>query len=625
MTDIFPYDFGRYRLLQRIALGGMAELFRGAIRGMEGFEKKVAIKRILPHLTDQHELVQAFIGEAKLAALLQHPNIVQIYDFGSIQGGYFIAMELLSGKDLSHLSIRAKEKHFPITLEHALFITARICEGLDYAHDLKDIQGHSVGIIHRDISPPNILVTYDGEVKILDFGVAKAAGMNTKTREGVIKGKVCYMSPEQASGLDIDHRSDLFSAGVLLYEMLSGQRMFTGDPLHTLLRVREADFQSPEEVAPHLPQPIHQVLHRALAKDPESRYPSASEMLADIEEFLHKNSLRPSARTLARYVRDLFADDMVSEAAALCAGSEASRSEPKTLVLGQEKASIKTALMTVATVPKTQNPPSLRWMLFSVLPLALFIAGFLALSFSQESFSALYHHLSELPGAPAASMAGASSPAMPSSSSQLIETLEAGAQGSESNMPQLEPALNALKEERFEMAAGIFQELLMSRPEWIGEIRRPYASALAQWAMSVKNEEPEKAVKLLEQALGMDSNLLQARFELACLYTALGQNKKAIQAYEDILADDPTMAEALFNLAYLRAMKNDYPRAELLYHRLVALSPPYLDEVLFNLAVVQEKQGKKASSLDSLKKALAFNPHNNAARTFLHRTSGGSS
>jgi serine/threonine protein kinase len=273
---MLPYDFGRYRLLSRIAVGGMAELFRGAMRGMEGFEKLVAIKRILPHLTDQQDLVRAFINEAKLAAQLQHPNIVPIYDFGSIEGAYFIAMEYLSGKDLSFLILRAKEKNLPLTLEHALYITARICEGLDYAHNLKDLRGHPLRIIHRDISPPNILVTYDGEVKIVDFGVAKAAAMNTKTREGVIKGKVCYMSPEQASGSHIDHRSDLFSAGVLLYEMLTGQRMFTGDPLHTLLRVREADFQPPEDVAPALPQPIHQILHRALAKDPDSRYSSAS-------------------------------------------------------------------------------------------------------------------------------------------------------------------------------------------------------------------------------------------------------------------------------------------------------------------------------------------------------------
>jgi serine/threonine protein kinase len=190
MTEILPIRFGKYLLLDKIAIGGMAELYRARITGTQGFEKLIVIKKLLPHLTDEAELVKAFIHEAKLAALLQHRNIVNIFDFGSMEGTYFIAMEHLFGKDLRLITERSQGKGPPLSTEHALYITAKTCEGLDYAHHLKDFQGNPLNIIHRDISPQNILVTYDGEVKIVDFGIAKAAGQNTKTREGVIKGKV---------------------------------------------------------------------------------------------------------------------------------------------------------------------------------------------------------------------------------------------------------------------------------------------------------------------------------------------------------------------------------------------------------------------------------------------------
>jgi serine/threonine protein kinase len=226
MTKFQPIRFGKYLILDKIATGGMAELFRAKITSVEGFEKLVAIKKILPNLTQDSNLVTMFIDEAKLAAMLTHQNIVQIYDLGSMEGAYFIAMEYIHGKDLRVLSNKSKEKELPLPLGYALYITSRICSGLDYSHNLKDFQGNPLKLIHRDISPQNILVTYEGEVKIVDFGIAKAARKSVDTREGLIKGKVAYMSPEQAAGKTIDHRSDIFSAGILLYEMITGVRMF---------------------------------------------------------------------------------------------------------------------------------------------------------------------------------------------------------------------------------------------------------------------------------------------------------------------------------------------------------------------------------------------------------------
>ena len=246
MSEVNPVRFGKYLLLEMIATGGVAQLFLAKITGVEGFEKLVAIKMILPHLSGEKELVTAFIDEAKLAALLSHQNIAQIYDFGLMENSYFIAMEYLFGKDLRHILQKAKEKEMPLGLEQALYITSRICSGLDYAHKMADFQGKPLHIIHRDISPQNILITYQGEVKIVDFGIAKAASQSTVTSDGAIKGKVAYMSPEQASGEKIDHRSDIFSTGILLYEMLTQKRMFTGDTLEILDKARKGAFEQAE-------------------------------------------------------------------------------------------------------------------------------------------------------------------------------------------------------------------------------------------------------------------------------------------------------------------------------------------------------------------------------------------
>jgi len=602
----------------------MAELFKATIKGLEGFEKIVAIKRILPHLTDQEELLRAFIGEAKLAALLSHPNIVQIHDFGCIEGGYFIAMEYLSGKDLSLIVLKSKEKGLPITLEHALYITCKICEGLDFAHNRKDTQGNPLSVIHRDISPPNILVTYEGEVKIVDFGVAKAAGMNTKTREGVIKGKVCYMSPEQASGCEIDHRSDLFSTGILLYEMVTGQRMFTGDPLHTLLRVREADFQPAENVAPALPKDMVQILHRCLAKDPGLRYQSAAEMLFDMEDFLNRSSSHPSARTLSQYVKEIFADEIASEEQFFPGTSQARRVQTQTLVAGRDQETLKTTLMTAQVTQRLTRVPLTRPLLGVLLALAIFLAGFLTLSFTEESMFTLYQRVSAAPDSLSPTASLASVPATLIDEPSRI-AVSHGASPAKPKPPELEQALKALEDRRFETAAGLFRNLWWMKPEWAEQIRSPYVESLEQWALSIKRTEPKKATAILEQATAIDPMRIQTRFELASLYTASGRREKAVKTYEQMAAEDPPLPEAVFNLAYLHAVAKDYARAEALYLRLVNLAPPYLDEVLFNLALVQEKQGKKAHCVENLKKAVAFNPSNKSARNYLARMRGGHS
>ncbi|MBL0714792.1 MAG: serine/threonine protein kinase, partial [Desulfosarcina sp.] len=312
-----PTKYGKYWLTDRIAVGGMAELYRGKISGEEGFEKAVAVKKILPHLAAEQDAINYFIDEARLAALLQHPNIAQIYDFGRLEDSYFIAMEYLFGKDLKSVLSAAEERSMPLSLENTLHIAACISSGLDYAHNMKDLQGHLLNIIHRDVSPQNIFITYDGQVKIIDFGIAKAASRITSTRSGVIKGKVAYMSPEQAEGLEVDHRADIFSVGILLYEMVTGHFMYEGDAMEILSRAREARFVRPERVVRDLPECLVVILDMALARDTQARYTSCGEMRSDLEDCIYHLTFRPSDQKLARYMKALFEGEYVSEEASM--------------------------------------------------------------------------------------------------------------------------------------------------------------------------------------------------------------------------------------------------------------------------------------------------------------------
>lgn len=317
MNATAPVKYGKYWLTDRIAVGGMAELYRGKISGEEGFEKAVAVKKILPHLSAEQEAVNYFIDEARLAALLQHPNVVQIYDFGRLEDTYFIAMEYLFGKDLKTVLHSAGQRGMPLSLENALYIASGVCAGLDYAHKMKDLQGQLLNIIHRDVSPQNIFLTYDGQVKIIDFGIAKAASRITNTRSGVIKGKVAYMSPEQAEGREVDHRSDIFSVGILLYEMVTGRFMYEGDAMDILSQAREARFTRAERVVRDLPECLVVVLDMALAKHPDDRYSSCGDMLSDLEDCIYHLNFRPNGQKISQFMKGLFDKELKTEEASM--------------------------------------------------------------------------------------------------------------------------------------------------------------------------------------------------------------------------------------------------------------------------------------------------------------------
>ena len=303
----------KYLLLDLIGTGGMAEVYRGKLLGDKGFEKLVVIKKLLPHVAQDKEMAQLFIGEAKLAALLQHENIAATYDFGEIEGDYFLAMEYLFGKDLFTVMQRAKERNSSLETKYALLIASKICEGMDYVHGLKDLKNNPLNIIHRDLTPHNIFLTYEGKVKIIDFGIAKAEMHDNRTKAGVVKGKISYMSPEQIAGDVIDSRSDIFSIGILLYEMISGMRMYTGDTASLIRKCISVEYEHLENILPDLQPELYAILDMALSKDIESRYQTCGAMQSDIDNLQFSMSERTDSKALKNFIRDLFEDEYESD------------------------------------------------------------------------------------------------------------------------------------------------------------------------------------------------------------------------------------------------------------------------------------------------------------------------
>ncbi len=295
--------FGQYVLTEKIATGGMAEVWKARMRGVEGFQKIVAIKKILPHLSDNQDFIEMFVDEAKLAAQLNHNNIIHIYDLGKIQTSYYIAMEYIDGYDLKTILRRGEERGNPMTVELALFIASKLASALDYAHRKKDFEEKEMGLVHRDVSPQNVLVSQEGDIKLCDFGIAKAASKASHTQAGALKGKLQYMSPEQAWGRSIDRRSDIFALSTVLFEMLTNRKLFTGDnELSILEQVREARVQPPslhnDEVTPD----IDKIVIKALQKDPANRYQTAGEMARDLDAVLYSFKPTPTSADLAIYM-----------------------------------------------------------------------------------------------------------------------------------------------------------------------------------------------------------------------------------------------------------------------------------------------------------------------------------
>jgi eukaryotic-like serine/threonine-protein kinase len=300
--------FGKFELLRRIASGGMAEVFAARMSSVGGFEKMVALKRILPDLASRPEYVNMFLDEARIASKLTHPNIVQVYDIDAVDGQYFMTMEYLRGHDLRLVLKELRRSGGGISLSLALRIVSEVAGALHYAHEKRGLDGKPLGIVHRDVSPKNIFITFDGVTKLLDFGIAKAHQRLSVTRTGTLKGRYPYMAPEQVVDDEVDSRADVFALGICMWEMTCGRRLFEGKTSYEILKkIRDQPVPRPSEVVPGYSPAIEAVVMRALVKDRDKRYQSCLAMQRDLEK-AGALGVHQSAGAVATLMEDLFGE-----------------------------------------------------------------------------------------------------------------------------------------------------------------------------------------------------------------------------------------------------------------------------------------------------------------------------
>lgn len=318
-TERFELDeqFGPYHVYECLGTGGMATVHRAGWRGIEGFEKVVALKRLLPHMAEDDALVSSFVREAKLTSLLRHSRIAQTYNLGKVDETYFIAMEYVEGTNLNKILHRANKLGAPVPLEVVFSILGELCDGLNYAHTRRDNEGEALGLIHRDVSPSNVLVeSKSGHVKLIDFGIAKLQSPEHLTEAGVIKGKFGYMSPETVLGHPLDARSDVFSLGIVAHELLTLKRLFRGKTqLETLTQVRNAEVIPPSTYCPTCPAALEHVVMNALAQDPDDRWPSMAAMRDALASAAADEGISASAFAVQRWVDSIFRSDDEDETA----------------------------------------------------------------------------------------------------------------------------------------------------------------------------------------------------------------------------------------------------------------------------------------------------------------------
>jgi eukaryotic-like serine/threonine-protein kinase len=305
----------KYRVLKRLEAGGMAEVYLGEAVSVQGFKKRVAIKRVLPHLAQNESFIAMFLDEARLSARLNHANIVSVFDISKREDTYFLIMEFVDGVNLKKIMESMTKRGQRMRMVDAIHLCVEACRGLSYAHELADESGRPLGIVHRDISPPNIMVTRRGEVKLADFGLAKASTQLQTTDPGVVKGKFSYLCPEAANGLEVDARADIFALGIVLWEMLAGKRLFWGENDYATVKlIQKANIPRLSPINREVEESFEEVLLKALTRDPSHRYQSAREFGDALSDYLFRNQLMVTAYDLANLVQTVTSDDSHSTA-----------------------------------------------------------------------------------------------------------------------------------------------------------------------------------------------------------------------------------------------------------------------------------------------------------------------
>ncbi len=350
-----PTVFGKYLLMGLIARGGMAEVYRAKTRQSSNGDRLLAIKCMRPQLAKETRFVEMFIREGKLAVLLDNDSIVRTYEIGRIEGRYFIAMEYIGGKDLTQILRRCQESNQRIPVPHACYIAARMSEGLHYAHTRSDGEGRPLNIVNRDVSPSNVRISYEGDVKLLDFGIAQAM-LKFTSEIGVLKGKFSYMSPEQIRGMPVDARTDVFSTGIILHEMLTTEKLFRGDTEFALMeKVRKAEVPPPSKFNRRVPEALDRIVLKALARDLPDRYQSAKELSDELHAFMAQYRFQPSE--MQEFMRNLFRADFQKEAEEVASCQSAGLDNEPEVSIEQPMVISEQPVSAVEPAPVESTPP----------------------------------------------------------------------------------------------------------------------------------------------------------------------------------------------------------------------------------------------------------------------------
>ncbi len=336
----------KYKIVQKIGIGGMAEVYRANVVGAEGFQKTVAIKRLLPHLTHDQTLIKMFVEEAQILSTLQHPNIVQVFDFEKVDDDFLLIMEYVKGKTLAQITAVAEQQELAMDAGMVFYVLAKAASALAYVYGIKDDQNRAMKVVHRDINPQNIMISMDGQVKVTDFGIAKMATSEDSTRAGFLRGKISYFSPEQVLGAKAEHRSDLFSLGAVGYRLLTGKALFPRESeAETFQAIRQWPGLDRSKVYGHVPRQLWQVLCRMLEPDPEQRYQSAVDLSAELKTYSMELSDRTGPEDMAGFMSRLFSSEEFS--AETFRGDERSLGE----MIDSELHRVESLLVTAHTPP----------------------------------------------------------------------------------------------------------------------------------------------------------------------------------------------------------------------------------------------------------------------------------
>ncbi|MBI4798435.1 MAG: protein kinase [Desulfarculus sp.] len=615
--------FGSYYLTSKIATGGMAEIFRGRKVGAAGFEKLVVIKRLLPHLAADEEFRTMFLNEAKLASLLNHQNIVQVYDLGRMeeddslepgqQGTYFIAMEYIFGKSLAEVMKKGQARVLPLPQELAVRIILAAALGLAYAHGKKGEDGRPLGLVHRDVSPQNILISYEGEVKLVDFGIAKAMSQSSSTRPGVLKGKFAYMAPEQARG-QVDQRADIYSLGVVFWEALTGQRLFQGDNEAALLaQVLNPQVGPPSGVRAEIPPELDALCLTCLAQDPGQRFANAQALSEALEAYLYTLKTFPSTYSLRNHLRELFGPEIAAESQQIQAEGESARQ-----AAGQTPATPETPTAPAPPLESTRvvprPAPGGRGMVYGLALAGVTLAAGLAWWL--------------WPGPPPPGPAP--QPPAPTATAPAPTTATEGRPPAPPEPatptppppppdPRLEQAKAQVRQGDFEQALATLAPEAAPPGGWGQAGDRLRAQALLGRALARLEEDPQTALADLDQAVSLAPDWAEVHFQAGRVQTRLKNLEQALAAYGQALELDPRLDGAHFNSGYIHLEQGRLEQAIAAFQKVVDLGSPFAADAQVNLAVCYHKQGKRDEALRHLQAALLLNPNHKLALSYLER------